>query len=233
MPQFVKYRSIDDKVFATELYKELSENGIEVEWESAEGFFDPSFVTNEVLFTYYIKLRPEDFSKADQILEKLMSSQTNAPLEDYYLYTFSNEELLDVLKKPDEWNEYDRFWAKKILFKKGIEIKEEELLSMKDLRVQELKKPWKTGRLWILMVIIFIILACRYLHIFSAFGLIFLGLYLAYSKRTILTGERIWAFDKTDRMLGKMILVIGIICNLFILLIAFGVLNLDWFSFIS
>ena len=66
--QFIKYRSFNDKALAIELYQNLSADGIPVAWEDTEGFFDASFANNEFLNIYYIKLRQEDFKKADEIL---------------------------------------------------------------------------------------------------------------------------------------------------------------------
>ena len=65
--EFVTYKSFNDKVIATELCAQLTVNSIPFKWESTEGFFDVTFANNEILNHYYVKLRPADFKKADEL----------------------------------------------------------------------------------------------------------------------------------------------------------------------
>jgi len=227
--QFVNYKSFNDKALARELYIKLTEQGISVEYEDSEGFFDPSFVKNDILMLYYIKLRAEDFSKADEILRNLIKLNGEKLDEDYYLFAFSNDELLDILKHPDEWNEFDCYWTQKILEDRNVKINAFEIEKSKTERIEELRKPWNLDKAWIIGALVLIILAYRYLHIFLAFGAIFLGLYISGSKKTLPDGEQVKAFSADDRLLGKIVLVAGVVIMLFILLWGFGFSGLERF----
>jgi hypothetical protein len=228
--KFFTYRSFNDKAIATELYRLLTAENIPIEWESSEGFFDPSFVRNEILELYYIKLYPEDFIKADSLLEKLVSENNEKPPVDYYLYSFSDQELLDVVSKPHEWNVYDCLWAEKILKERGKDIDSTWIAGKKKEYLEELKKPWRTDKWWILLAFIMILLATYFFHIFSAFGLVFLGLYIGFSKKTIPDGSRVMAFSENERSMGKIFLIIGLLLSLYFILLFSGVISWYWVS---
>ena len=46
--------------------------------------------------------------------------------DDYYLLSFSDDELIDVVSKSDEWNKFDVSLAKKLLKERGNEITNDE-----------------------------------------------------------------------------------------------------------
>ncbi|HEY6504114.1 MAG TPA: hypothetical protein VIZ28_09085 [Chitinophagaceae bacterium] len=224
--KFVKYRSFNDKELATELYQKLSEAGFSVAWEDTVGYFDASFSNNEFLNIYYVKLNPGDFKKADEFLLNAVSESKQEPIADYYLFSFSNDELIGVLKKPDEWNEFDLYWAKKILDTRGLAIKQEELEQAKTERLTELKKPWVLDKLWLFCAFALWLAALWFIHIYIDVAVIFIGGYISFSKKTMPDGQKVKAFSATDRLLGKIVLAAGIALALYILLQYYGFIEL-------
>jgi hypothetical protein len=223
--KFVKYRSFNDKPLATELYQKLSEAGIPVAWEDTEGFFDVTFANNEILHLYYVKIKQEDFKKVDELLMNSIMENDQQPIGDYYLFSFSNDELIDVLKSPDEWNAFDMHWARKILASKGIELNEDELRHAKAKRIEELEKPWILDKLWLLCAFSLSVVAFWFIHIYVAAAVIFISSYISFSKKTMPDGQRVMAFSDTDRLLGKVVLVAAIALAIFILLQYYGVIE--------
>jgi hypothetical protein len=223
--KFVKYRSFNDKPLAIELYQKLSEAGIPVAWEDTEGFFDVTFANNEILHLYYVKLKQEDFKKADVILTNSVMEGDHQPIGDYYLFSFSNDELIDVLKNPHEWNAFDLYWARKILASKDIELNEDELNQVKTTRIEELKKPWILDKLWLFCAFSLWVVAFWFVHIYAAAAVIFIGSYISFSKKTMPDGQRVMAFSDTDRLLGKVFLGAAIALAIFILLQYYGVIE--------
>ena len=228
---FITYRSFNDKVFAVDLYNKLKGEGIPVVWEDSERYFDVSFSYNEMLKMYYIKLRQEDFKKADDILSRLAKEDSKEISDDYYLFSFSDDELKNILKKPDEWNELDYYLARKILDERGIKITDETLEKEKAERMEELRRPWNTDVVWIVCASLILFIAVRYLLIFFIFGYVILGIYLSFSKKTVPGGLRVNAFSSGTRLFGNILLVISSIISLLIMLYAFEVidLDLDWY----
>ncbi|MEP7377334.1 MAG: hypothetical protein ABI675_28280 [Chitinophagaceae bacterium] len=223
--KFVKYRSFNDKALATELYQKLSEAGLPVAWEDTEGFFDVTFANNEILHLYYVKIEQEDFKRADELLMNSVLESDQQPIADYYLFSFADDELIDVLKNPDEWNAFDLYWAKKILTSRGVGISEEELEQGKIKKIEELKHPWILDKLWIVCTFSLWVLAFWFIHYLIAAAVVFISAYISYSKKTMPDGQRVMAFSETDRLLGKVILVAGVALEIFILLQYYGVID--------
>ena len=221
MPEkFVKYRSFNDKALAVELYEKLSAAGIPVAWEDTVGYFDASFANNDLLNIYYVKLRQQDFKSADELLMNTVIENVQEPVSDYYLFSFSNDELIEVLKKPDEWNEFDLYWAKKILNTRGIEVKPEDLEQAKKQRLAELKKPWNLDKVWVFCAFALLFVSIALLHFMSTFMVIFIGTYIVFTKKTLPDGQRVKAFSPNDRVLGKIVLAgaaLVILCMIFYL----------------
>jgi fumarate reductase subunit D len=226
--QFINYRSYNDKAVAVSLYDQLTKQGIPVQWEDSEGFFDASFANYEFLNLYYIKLLPADFKRADEILLKSINESGERPAEDYYLFSFNNDELRDVLKKPDEWNEFDIYWAEKILSERGVQVKKELLVQDKIERLNELKKPWQLDKLWIVCAVGLCLAALIFPDVRLAAGVMFVGGYISFSKKTIPDGQRVPAFSSGDRSFGKLVFLAGIVLAVYHVLIYIGVANFTW-----
>jgi hypothetical protein len=223
--KFIKYRSFNDKALATELCQLLAENNIPFAWESTEGFFDVSFANNDILNLYYVKLRQEDFAKADELLMNSVMKSDQQPIGDYYLFSFSTEELIEVLQNPDEWNAFDQYWAKKILKSRGVEISDEELSKAKAKKLDELKRPWIVDKLWLFLAFTLWVVALWFVLFYAAIAVILLSVYISFSKKTMPDGQKVLAFSETDRLLGEIVLVAGILLFGFILFQYFGVIE--------
>jgi hypothetical protein len=223
--KFVKYRSFNDKALATELYEKLTDAGIAVAWEDTVGYFDVTFSNNEFLNIFYVKLRPEDFKTADELLLNAVGENKQEPIGDYYLFSFSNDELIDVLKKPDEWNEFDLYWAKKILKTRGVEIKREDLEQAKIERLHELKRPWVLDKFWLICAFALWLAALWFIHIYIAAAVVFIGGYISFSRKTMPDGQRVKAFSASDRIAARVVLVAGVLQALYILLQYYGFID--------
>jgi hypothetical protein len=226
--EFVNYKSFNDKAVAMELYEKLRQEGVPVEWESSVGIFDVSFANDEFMHLYYVKLRKQDFERADAILMEFVKQKNEKPKEGYYLYSFSNEELIDVLKNPLEWNEYDRYWAGRLLQERNIAVREEEFAYTKTENIDELRKPWKASKIWLLLPLVLFSWALYTVYFFPAALCIFIGAYIAFSKKTLPNGDRVRAFSDDNWFLGILVMVAGILFTTFCMLFYFDVIPIEW-----
>lgn len=87
----------------------------------------------------WIRIKPADFAKVNQLFLEDAIKRNEVVPEDYYLREMSDTELLDILKKQDEWSIDDYVIALKILREHGIEIKDEVLAEWKKERKEELR----------------------------------------------------------------------------------------------
>jgi hypothetical protein len=202
--QFLTYQKFTNKVEVEEFSKFLEDNKVEFEFEDNSVSFDPTFANNNFGKLYSIKLRSADFKKVDKIQDEISNNLSENIDEDHYLNDFTDDELIDVIVKSDEWSKLDFSLAQKILKKRGREITPGQLQKLKQQRIEELAKPEQSQKTWIIAGYIFSVL--------GGFIGIFIGKHLYSHTKTLPNGEKVFAHTKSDRNHGNRIFILGIIC---------------------
>ena len=151
-----------------------------------------------------IKLRQTDFTKANDLLNKIAQDNLANLNKDHYLFEFTDEELLEILQKSDEWSKDDYLIAQKILIDRGKKYSKEQLIDFKRQRLQTLAKPESGNKLWTVLGYIFALFG-------GLFG-VFIGWHLIAFKKTLPNGQKVLAYDKQSQKHGQNILIIGIVC---------------------
>jgi hypothetical protein len=201
---YFAFQTFYDSKLANEVAETLIKNSIDCVVEDCRNAVDnPIIATNSLDAKIVLKLHPEDFTKANEVLEDFYKSQTNNVDKDYYLFNFSDEQLMDVIAKPDEWGVFNYQLAKKILEDKGKDISSETLETLKQQRLEELSQPKKASKNTIIPGYILAFL----LPIIA----VFIGGNLLFGKKTLPDGNKILVYRKEDRKQGKIILWISII----------------------
>ncbi len=199
---FTIFKKFSNKEQAVELKNLLKEAGINSSLGDNVASFDHTFSGNTMQNQFEVKIKQADFEKAEKVLlnsaEILMDQMPN----DYYLFSFSDDELFDILKKYDEWNEFDYKLAQKLLKQRGKPMDENLLQELKQKRIQALSKPDGNQLPWIIAGYI-----CA---LFGGLLGIAIGLSIMNSQKTLPTGKKIYSHSESDREHGKIILYIGI-----------------------
>src|ERR1044071_7847611 len=104
---FITYRTFNDPELANELAEHFKANGIEFETEDDSKIFDASFSFNEAARIITIRIRQEDLSRADELMNTVYLNQLSAVDSNYYIYKMTDDELREIIRKPDEWNPLD------------------------------------------------------------------------------------------------------------------------------
>lgn len=201
--EFIIYKKYNEKDRVESLTNTLKENGIEFEVTEDRESLDSLYGGNQLSKNYYIKIKKQDFESADSILLAISEKEVSTVEEDHYLYGFTNEELFEILSKPDEWNEFDYQLSKKILKERGKEVSNDIVELLKKQRLNELSKPDEGHRNWMYAGYIFALLG-------GLLGL-FIGWHLTTFKKTLPNGQRVYGYTEGDRRHGRRILIIGII----------------------
>ena len=144
-----------------------------------------------------------DLEKVDNLLLESMKYEIEDVNEDYYLFQFSNEELFDLIRKRDEWSQFDVLLAKKILQSKNIEFSLEQENKIKQERISELAEAKKAHIAYIVAGYIFCF--------FGGFIGLMIGSHLLISKKTLPNGNKVHEFDSESRKQGKFILILGLL----------------------
>jgi len=200
---WIVFRKLNTLIQAQELETLLNENNIKTVLADNIAPVDITFSGSTLLNEYEIKIDASNFEKAEAVLEKDAESLLEKMDQDYYLLSFTDEELYEVLIKSDEWSIFDYKLAQKILTNRGKTIDHEMLASLKKERLNILSKPEENQRPWII---------AGYLFSFLGGGIgIVIGYSLWTSKKTLPNGERIYSYNDADRKQGKTIFIIGLI----------------------
>ena len=215
MSEFITYEKFATIPELKGFVELLQANEIPYELEDDVQVFDVSFANANHNRDYRIKLYPEDFERVNELRNNLAEVELDEIDPDYYLFQFTNEELIDLISKQDEWSPFDFQLAQKILKSRGNEISSEEINNLKEWRIKDLSEPEKHDRLWIVLGYIFAFLG-------GLIGII-IGVYLVSSKKTLPTGEKVYTYYESDRKHGSYILLISI--TAIIIGIAFRIIN--------
>jgi hypothetical protein len=113
----------------------------------------------------------------------------------YYLFSFSDAELMEIIQRPDEWGHLDYVLAKKLLAEKGHLVTPALAEELKQQRMTELARPESTHPRQI---------------------------FVGYLTKTPPNGQRVYVYPPAERRHGKRMLVISAISFPFWLWMSLG-----------
>jgi hypothetical protein len=200
---FVTYKKYYEQEKADALALLLADNRIEYRVDEERESLDSLYGDKHFDKEFSVKLRAEDFARADLLLKEISVKEVENVERDHYLFSFTDEELFDILSKPDEWNEFDYELARKILTKRGKEVSAATLDLLKKQRLKALMQYEESPKLTIIAGYLFAILG-------GAIG-VFIGWYLLTYKKVLPNGQRMYGFAKADRDDGRRIVILGAI----------------------
>ncbi|HEY5747023.1 MAG TPA: hypothetical protein VIU12_13150 [Chryseolinea sp.] len=216
--EFLVFKKYNDKESAEALADQFRAHGIAFEITQDKENLDVLYGTNPSAEFYYVKIKSDDFPKANALLLDIGNTQLDAVDKTHYLFEFTDDELFDILSKPDEWNALDYQLAKKILKDRGREVSDEIIASLKKQRIVELAKPDERNRVWIFI---------GYLSIlFGGLFAIIVGWHLFTYKKTLPDGQRVYEYSEKDRRHGRRIFYLGMI--VFYISVAIRLATLEW-----
>lgn len=212
---FLTFQTFIDIGLANEVADKLKQNNIDFRIEKTTPILDAAFIDTSLNPEIAIKLQANDFLSAYKALAAYYQNQIDNVPNDYYLFNFTNEELKEILRKPDEWGSFDYQLATKLLNDRGQEVNAEIAEKLKDERIQELSKPEKASRIFVFFG-----------YFFIPFGVIvgiLMGRHLLNSKKVLPNGQTVYTYRHEDRKHGNriitngtIVLVIAIIGRIFI-----------------
>ena len=205
---FIPFRRFDSKQEAQLFVEILEKQGVVYELE------EYSKNTNPLVFDSFekeilIKLRQEDFDKTNEFV--LENDDEDELDTNYYLYSFTDEELIEILVKPHEWGELDRKIAPKILIKRGYYLNNLDIEGKKNDYVKKLAQPQKESP---------VLIIAGYLFAFMG-GL--LGLAIGWGldnmKTTLPNGKQAFTYNEKCRKHGARIFILAVVMIIFYILL--------------
>lgn len=202
-PEFITYQKFNDSALANDLAELLDQHQIPYFIQEETSGFDPSLVMSNAAIDYAIKIKSEDFEKVNQLRKEYEEKNLDDIEKDYYLFSFTDDELMEVLTKADEWSAFDVVLARKILTERGKKINDADIAAINQKRIEELKVPESGQSTWIIIGYICALMG-------GVLGL-FIGWHLKSHKKTLPDGEKVYAYTEQDRWHGKVIFYIAIV----------------------
>ncbi|HEY4198625.1 MAG TPA: hypothetical protein VGM63_23955 [Mucilaginibacter sp.] len=218
--EFLTFQQFNDPALAEDLIDLLVKNNISylVEEDIMNVAVNPlTAINNELSKVYYVKIHPDDFTKVTQLLKERDDQYVDEVEADHYLFGFTNEELLEVLEKEDEWSSFDYELAKKILNERGITVDLKKLAALNESRLEELRQPEKSQTFLVFLGYLFALL--------GGVAGIFIGWHFFSHKKTLPNGERLYGYNETDRKHGKIIFYLAICCFVICVVLKFIITN--------
>lgn len=200
---FVTYKKIKDQLELNSFIELLKSNEIPFEVEDVLRNFNPTMTPRDGSIEMRVKILPGYFDEVRRLETEELKPLLEKIDSDYYLFSFTESELKDVLTNSSEWSLFDVLLAEKILLEKGSHITTSEIESLKTEVINELSSE-KTLDVFQLIISY----SCAIL--FPFLGLIIGYFYLSH-KQTLPNGEQKYAYDKNSRFHGKIIAIIGAI----------------------
>ena len=214
MNDFEVFKSFYSEEEALGLLDILKQNGLDGKFEKRRQVIDKIIVGDGNETGFFIKLRQKDFTKANLVLDEQITRNLSELDPDYYLFTFSNEELNEIIQKPDEWSNQDYVIAKKILRDRGENITDEDIQGIRSARLNELSRPEQEESSWIFLGYLMSV-------VLPVAGLV-MGILFSTSKKVLPDGNKLLIYDSKTRSHGSKMIFISI---LMLALALFGIFN--------
>jgi hypothetical protein len=218
--EYLRFKLFPDKATAEDFAEVLKQNGIDYQIDEDALVFDPSYANNPLSTDYAIMIKQSDFKQASHAYDEYFARQLDEVPDDYYLFSFTDDELLEILAKPDEWGSFDYQLAKDLLKKRGVDVTKEKTERLKADRYYQLAQP--EGESVKNIVAYYIVSILVVLIFFFPIGMI-IGWVWGYSKKQLPDGYKVYNYNETVRDHGRNIFLISMI--LFVLTVILRVIG--------
>jgi hypothetical protein len=226
MSHFSTYQKFFSPEQAAPVLTILKDHNIPFEFIKSKKLVD-SVIGGDTSFDnlYELKISNTRFEEVNQLLRETQDININDLASDYYLFSFTDEELVDILRHPDEWSPQDYHIALLILEERGITFTKNELADYRKERIRVLARPEKLHKR---------LLYAGYAFAFfgGVFGVI-TGLCLWQTKKTLPNGEKEYVFDYESRGHGKLMILFSVIMLVVNLILNINNSSLGWVNLLG
>ncbi|HEY0271926.1 MAG TPA: hypothetical protein VGC22_02020 [Chitinophaga sp.] len=217
MHPFRTFRRFSNLAEAEQFSRFLQSNGIPVELEHTPPLLDATIIGQQFSADISIKVPDNYFNRVRALLRENIAIDMDAVEPGYYLLSFTDAELLDIVRHPDEWGDYDNALAIALLHERGIPITDTFVESAREQRIAQLAKPVSVkadalagayllaflgGVGWILSQVL------AYAVITAAIGT---GAAFLWARKTLPDGRSVRVFDEKTRRHGLRILLVALV----------------------
>ncbi|WP_066628929.1 hypothetical protein [Labilibacter marinus] len=198
MAEFRNYLSYSDEQEVEHYVDAFNENNIKYNISKSTASVDVTFTGNNPT-QFWLQILDTDFNRANHLIEEL--NKNNAIEQDHYLNDFTDNELIEIIHKYDEWSKLDFQLARDLLQKRGQSYTDAQISEIKKKRLAQLEQPEKVKRGWILFGYITAFL--------GGFIAVVIGFSIYGAKKVMPDGRKVYTYDEISRWHAKVILGFG------------------------
>ncbi len=199
---FVTLSDYTDPIEAGDAAATLDQHGIVCVIEREHETLNPAFTLKTSFGAIHLKVRGSEVSRAAEILQPEHAGQPASETDDL-IADFTNQELLDVMAKPDEWDPETVRAADRLLWHRGVVVTDRERAELWERRLQEIRAPRPGDVRWIIV----------------GFGLafaggiagIFIGMGYRFLKARDPLGDAYYIYDEVTKGWGMLMMIVGIV----------------------
>lgn len=227
---FVTYKKVYDKVELDSFLDLLKTNDIPFEVEDVLRNFNPAMTPRDGSIEMRVKILSSYFDEVRRLETEELKPLLDNVESDYYLFSFSNNDLKDLIKNGSEWSLFDVLLAEKILQDKGDTPYDYDLETLKnENRIFYFEEKSLSTSQFLIILFIFVFLPFLgylfgkiILELLTLIGFI-LGMSFVTQKKTFPDGSQKYVYDKSARSKGKIIAFITgfILIFIFVMLVFF------------
>ena len=210
MQHFIRYRTYRTIEEAEAIAAFLNENFIKTTIEKNDTALGDFIIGSTIDNKVELKIAADDFKTADELLLAMAEESIDELDDDYYLFSFSDWELIEIISKPDEWSELDFVFAKQILNRRGVEFSPKEIEKLKKKRLEEISSEDKSGATWIIAGIILLIIYLIKLKPFLGALSILSNAVLWRAKKILPDGRKVPLYDKKTSRIAMILFYLSL-----------------------
>jgi|ADGO01.1.fsa_nt_gi hypothetical protein len=143
MDQFASYQQFFSPEEAEPIIAVLKENGIPYTFNKTRGILDAVIIGVNPNDQYDLRIPQHEFRRVSELLIANTKVNLDELEKDYYLFSFTCEELENIIANPDEWSAHDYVVAVELLKRKGESLPKEKLEELRESRFEVLAKSQK------------------------------------------------------------------------------------------
>lgn len=198
---FILYQKFTDVESAEDFATELTANNIAYKLEDNNHAYVKLVGYNTIDIAIGLNIQAKDFTKADAILEQYYDKQVSDIDSSYYLFTYSDTELQDIITHPYDWGKFDYQLAKHILNQRGVAISDTTIHTIKAEQVEAQRVQQKANGFKIILGYILAILMPIFAYV--------IAISITYNRKILPNGEKFYINTDSDRKHGEIIMVIA------------------------
>lgn len=188
----------------------LRDHGIAAEASREARVLDSVYIGEQFNDPYLLYLPGKDFERARVILEENIVVNLNEVDPGYQLLSFTDDELIDVMRKKGEWGAYNYKLAEALLQQRGVPVPEMDIVWSQVEELKQKEQPVSSGMPLLLMgyasalggTLLGFLQGNAAFTLFPGLLAFFIGWHLAYSKRTLSDGKQTYYFNNRTRLHG-------------------------------